>query len=229
MRLFLLTPGLCLWLGCAAPGSGKSNQPSDTSQGGNDTGNSETSDTATDQDQAPPVWFGLNAELQLTDSNASAKYELNFYPEAIDEGPTCTLSFQAEKQALQAHTPDASIVAWWDLPALDLSQPDGCEGIQGLAKNIQLGLGPLHSALLPYLSENGVDTTNTQDIAGAYIGFNENPSIEDEPGTAYVLGYAQSGQTEASAEWIPGSFSLTGVFLFPIAQATDTGLDHGGQ
>ncbi len=229
MRLFLLTPAICLWVGCAASGNNKYGETSDTSQAGNDSGSSGVNDTADEAEQAPHVWFGINAELDLTESNASAHYELNFYPESIEEGPTCTLSFQSEEQKLQTHTPDASIVAWWNLPDLDLSQPDGCEGTQGLAKNIQLGLGQLHSALLPYLAEDGLDTANTNHIAGTYSGFNENPSIEDDPGTAYVLGYAQSDQTDATADWIPGGFSLTGVFLFPIEQSTDTGLDHGGQ
>jgi hypothetical protein len=229
MRLFLLTPAVCLWIGCAASGSGKYGEPRDSSQENDDTSASGPSDTANDQEQAPHVWFSINAELELTESQANALYDLNFYPEAIEEGPTCTLSFQATKQTLQTHTPDESIIAWWNLPDLDLSQPDGCEGSHGLAKNIQLGLGQLHSALLPSLSENGVDTTDTKNIGGAYIGFNENPPSEDEPGTAYVLGYAQSDQTDTNAESALGSFSLTGVFLFPIAQATDTGLDHGGQ
>jgi hypothetical protein len=228
MRLFLLTPAIAFGVACSVANGGL-NQPSDSNPANNDTGSGESPDTGDDADQDPHQWVGFDAVIHLTETHASATVQLNFYPDAVDEGPSCTLAIEMKNQALQASTPDESVLAWWDNPALSADQRSACEGAARLPNPIQLGLGQLHTALLPYLSEAGVDAENTKDYAGAYIGFNASEASADQPGTAFLLGYAQSEAAESTGAWISGSFSLKGVFLFPLNESTDTGFDHGGQ
>jgi hypothetical protein len=161
---------------------------------------------------------------------------VTLYEADLTLGPICTLEHKAEDLALLAISPDDSIVFWWDSPAAELEEDEPCAEADRLPKALQLGLGRLHSSLLPFLTEQGMEAVSPADgVYGAYIGFNTEPSTDEAPGTAFVLGYAQldmsgtGAQPEPSADPSLGVFAIEGIFLFPLAPESDTGIDHGAQ
>jgi hypothetical protein len=129
-----------------------------------------------------------------------------------------------DRQIKEQHTPDDSILIWWEGAGLYSGETSQCDGMDRLPKNLQIGLGNIHESLLPFISAAGLDESNTaQELYGAYIGFNPTPSSPETPGTAFVLGYAQRVETNPDTAPMSGDFSLQGVFLFPLEAASDTG------
>ena len=234
MRLFLLTVLLSLTWACSSKGTGPLNQNEDSANNPSDTSGGYSSDSADEAPHGPAQWFGIEGSAKLGEQSASSTVTVLFYAEDTSVGPICSFEAAEASLTLEALSPDESIGFWWESKAFEDSAKSSCEDAERLPPNLQLGIGRLHASILPYLTAQGMESVSAADgVYGAYIGFNEEAPIEDDSGTAFVLGYAKqdlSGEeTEVNADPSHGNFEIAGVFLFPLIPESDSGIVREAQ
>jgi len=217
-------------LGCSANSLNDDPYSKTGTPGASDTGTQESSDTATDiDDDQIAAWFGLGGTLTLTEGRISVELDIDLYGDDSDTGVICTFSSEGVVTDLIDPTPDESIALWWHSLQFEKAVSGNCADADRLPTQVQLGVGRIHEALLPYLRARGLEATNEDTaIIGTYIGFNDPNNEQDVEDTAYLLGYASPLATESqeSMDWdaLKGSFSLSSIFLHPLEALADTGL-----
>jgi len=219
-------------LGCSAnPLNDGPNSKTGTTDA-SDTGTQESADTATDSDDNQiAAWFGLGGTLTLGEERISVELTIDIYGDDSDNGVICTISSGEVVTELIDPTPDSSIAIWWNSSQFEKAVFDDCGGADRLPTQVQLGVGSIHEALLPYLRARGLEPNSEEDaILGTYIGFNDPDSKLDEEDTAYLLGYASPVSTgddpPADLDALHGSFVLSSIFLHPLENLADTGLEQ---
>lgn len=226
MKPLTLANAVLLGAACSSTGSTGRANPDQVVDSALDSGSSEADDTE-QPDSVDASWFGIEGTLILDEANPTVALTVHFYEDEPTGVPIC--SAESEAVGLVAHelTPDPTVHYWANTQALLSLTEEACPDIPRLPQSeIQLGLGTLHSELIPILEAQGLgDIAASSDTLGSYIGFNGSSPTEQNPGTAFVLGYAlneidESGQLLR----LSGTVRLHGLFLFPLEDLdTETG------
>jgi len=229
-----MTPLLSLVLACSSKGAGPPGGDEDTSSEPSDTSGENDTDTSDEANHGPAEWFGIEGEVKLTTDSSSSSLVVHFYADDTTLGPVCSFQVDEESLTTKELSPDETIRFWWRSEAFESDERGDCEDSERLPPNLQLGVGRLHASVLPYLTAEGMEAVSVADgVYGSYIGFNESEPTEDDPGTAFVLGYANQelsgSETELGPDPTPGNFQIHGIFLFPLVPEADTGIVRQAQ
>ena len=228
MKTLTLASGLTLGLACSSTGSTLNEDPERYQDSALDTGSGEAGDTA-ETSFSGASWFGLEGSLVFEEQRTTASLTVHFYAEDDTTTPLCSADTDTVQLIGFDITPDPTVHYWANTRALQTLADSPCLDSDRLPDgDIQLGIGELHSSLLPIMESKGLgDIAGDSTTRGGYIGFNQSAPSEQAPGTALVLGYATADTDEANE--MPDNSQATnlfGLFLFPLEDLeTDTGGD----
>ena len=226
MKPLILASGALLCTACSSTGPTGGGSPDRVNDSALDSGSSKPDDT-----EQPSIleasWFGLEGVLLLDEAEPTVALTVHFYADEQTSTPLCSVETETVDLVAHEFTPDSTVSYWANTGALLTLSGEPCPDSARLPRGeIQLGIGTLHSALIPILEAQGLgDIAINPDTSGSYIGFNTTSPTEQDPGTAFVLGYALNETDETSQlSDSPGPISLHGLFLFPLEEfAQDTG------
>ena len=226
MKTSTLVCAVVLNAACSSTNSSRYDLPGGTPDTTVDTSAQEPEDTGYIP-AAGASWFGLEGEIRFEETGNTLSLKVHFYEDGQTETPLC--SVDTDFLGLVAHdlTPDPTVHYWANTRALLTLDGSTCFDSTRLPEGeLQIGLGELHSAVLPILEAKGLgEIAQSSKTMGSYVGFNETAPTDQNPGSAFVLGYAlpeseEGDQLEDSSTTV----KLHGLFLFPL---TETEIDTG--
>jgi len=234
LRIGLSIPALTaalILIGCGAKNddgaTADTASPSGADGGTSDTGADST--TADDSgDTGPglpaPYWYGLDAEVSLTDGAlVDATFRVRVSGQDTSLPVNCVGERALESAALLDIAPDPMIYQWW---RIETAPDDGtCEGADALPTSFYLGLGELHIDVLPALTRAGLDADAV--APGLYSAYASIPGGEafcgGDTSDACVFGYAgtptdfdEGAKAVTNAPLPDGLYGVTAAFYFPV-------------
>ena len=204
-----------LLTGCAASYNLDDGEFADSATGGDSGMHQGDSGPVVNDD---PVWFGLDAEVQLLEGQVTAvTTSLRVHPEDTEE-LLCT-DAPAVEVIQDLAVPDPLVFHWVQLT---LAEDSGaCEGGDRIPRSIRLGLGELYDPIVPGVERHGLGEVQDS-LYGAYASF-EAPVGDGLEGTTYAYGYAgteldRAGETTAveTGPLPDGTYLVTAWYLFEL-------------
>ncbi|HJN73755.1 MAG TPA: hypothetical protein QGF58_07470 [Myxococcota bacterium] len=166
-----------------------------------------------------PVWFALDAEVEMVDGAVSeVVVSLRLHPEDPEDGAICTDTPKVSYFEEEA-VPDPLVYHWIEV---GLGEDAGsCDGAARVPRTMMFGLGQLYEPIVPGVEEHGLGDVRDS-LYGAYASF-EAPVGDGLAGTTYGYGYAgteadREGATTAVADGpLPdGRYLVTAWYVFEL-------------